>query len=413
MYNVQKHDKEYIMKPLKSLQKQYPDIERAVTNNGTVLTKKYVATKRPTDVDWTVELANRIPHALENKVKSIGLNFNRSDLGNDRDETIALASIIPCRVEGVLESAKHIVDDKVYFEDVVVCKPAKADLAGLTIYVPQHIAGYFQPGDIKSIVGEFCPVKITDLKQVVFGKKIDVSKPTYEQDLSNEYVALGDICIAEYLKNNQVLNELNTSTERSSIRDVQSGMVNHISNSGVFLLTSNLERVFIHHRNYSYKNRSKVLKPKDYVKIGDQVDFKYTKARYETVNDTQKALGLTGNVPVLTGERLSLEEKPEEVIKYIIDSGRGTVVSGYIIGFDAVKGHTFEVDGGYGLPLRLAGDARLTEKMAKSKQKLSATLISGRYEYRTADNGDRYLRVHSKCVFNSAYSTFDGEDFFN
>ena len=402
------------MKKIKEIAKTHPDVKK-VQKNGLELDSRYTASLLDTDFDW-LQTAERIPRSLEGYANTIARNFNRHDIGNQAKETMALASIISCRVVGLIESAKTLSESsgQVFFEDVVICQPTKREYSQLRIYVPQHIAGFYQPADLRRMVGQVFPVKLIDLKQVVFAKRYNAFEQHEQQPLENEYVALGDISIAEYLLNNQVLKELEEGNEKSPIHDVQQGMVNYISDNGVFVITSNLERVFIPHNVFSYQYRSRVLQPQDYVKIGELVDFYIRRGRYEQADDKRKRLGIQGVSVNLVGERLSLEKDPKEVIKDFIDAGPGTVASGYVTDFNEIKGHYFEPDGAYGYPVRLVASQRIKPALFRSKQKISVLLRQGHYEEAADQAGNAYLRVRATVVYNSTYNEHAGlEDFFD
>ncbi|KXT83131.1 hypothetical protein STRDD11_01667 [Streptococcus sp. DD11] len=367
------------------------------------------------DSDW-LETAERIPRSLESYANAIGRNFNRHDIGNKAKETAALASVISCRAVGMIDAAKQVSEStgQVFFEDIVICQPTKKEYESLRIYVPQHIAGFYQPAELRRMIGQVFPVKVIDLKQVVFAKRYNSFKKGEEQQLENEYVALGDINIAEYLLNSQVLQELEDGSERSPIHDVQKGMVNYISDNGVFVLTANLERVFIPNKAFSYKYYSRVLQPQDYVAVGELIDFRFVRGRYEQADDKRKRLGIEGASPNIVGERLSLEKNPQEVIQTFIDAGPGTVASGYITDFNAIKGHYFEIDGAYGYPVRLVASERIRPKLFQNRQKISVVLRQGSYEFATDKTGKPYLKVRATVVYNSTYNEQAGlEDFFD
>ena len=402
------------MKRIKEIERTHPDVKKVV-KNGLTIDSKYVASLLETDKDW-LETADRIPRSLEGYANAVGRNFNRHDIGNKAKETAALSSIISCRTVGIIDSAKHVSESQgqVFFEDIVICRPTKKEYQGLTIYVPQHIAGFYQPTDLRRMVGQVFPVKIIDLKQVVFAKRYDALKKQEDQPLENEYVALGDINIAEYLLNSQVLQELEEGGEHSPIHDVQKGMINYISDNGVFVLTANLERVFIPNKLFSYRYHSRVLKTEDYAAIGELVDFKFLRGRYEQADDKRQRLGIEGNSPNLVGERLSLEKDPEAVVRDFIDAGPGTVASGYITDFNEIKGHYFEMDGAYGYPVRLVANERLTPQLFQRKQKISVVLRQGSYETVTDKAGKSYLKIRATVVYNSTFSEHAGlEDFFD
>lgn len=401
------------MKPINYFKKEYPDIAFVVNKNGIKVESQYVATVKQGDTSWYSE-AQRIPHALEDAANALSRNFNRQDIGNKAKEEKAREDILTCRVVGIIDSAKSVDEraKKVFFEDILICRPIRKELHELLIYVPQHNGGAFQPNDLRKIVGQLVPVKIFDLKQVVFAKRYN-SFIHEKQELLNEYVAIGDINIAEYLVNDRLLKEFTNAKTNDPVLDVQSGYVNYISEKGVFLVTSQMEKIYIPFFNYSYKNRSRILGKDDFVSLGDIVDFHLTSGSYNPPTDKQKTLGIEGQIPVLYGERLSLEKNPEEVIKELIDSGKGTVVSGYITDYNPVKGHYLEIEGAYGFPIRLVANEEINRNMFKRKVKISAVIISGNYKMITPESGKPYLQVKATAKYNTSYTDDNGlEDFF-
>lgn len=401
------------MKPINYFKKEYPDIAFVVNKNSIKVESQYVATVKQGDTSWYSE-AQRIPHALEDAANALSRNFNRQDIGNKAKEEKAREDILTCRVVGIIDSAKSVDEraKKVFFEDILICRPIRKELHDLLIYVPQHNGGAFQPNDLRKIVGQLVPVKIFDLKQVVFAKRYN-SFIHEKQELMNEYVAIGDINIAEYLVNDRLLKEFTNAKTNDPVLDVQSGYVNYISEKGVFLVTSQMEKIYIPFFNYSYKNRSRILGKDDFVSLGDIVDFRLTSGSYNPPTDKQKALGFEGQIPVLYGERLSLEKNPEEVIKELIDSGKGTVVSGYITDYNPVKGHYLEIEGAYGFPIRLVANEEINKNMFKRKVKISAVIKNGSYKMITPESGKSYLQVKATASYNTSYTDDNGlEEFF-
>lgn len=407
------------MKSFRSLQKRYPDLEPFRTPHGLKIRNKYISPIIQGVVDWTLSLAAPVPKHLERFASQNGRSFTRDMIGDSRKEAIGLAQIIPCKVISIIDAAPTInyEKNKIILEDIVVCQPVKKAQSELRIYVRQSKAGAFQPERISDLVGQLVPVKIINLIQIQKAKR--ANETSVSDELYDKYVALGDIEIAEYLKNIQVVREVEDAKlngrKDAPIFDTQIGIVNHITPNGVFIHTKNNERVFIQYKHLTYKRKSPIWEPTELVKLGEHIDFRFTSGEIRPLPKEKRELGISGSVAIVTGERLSLEENPENVIKRVIDSGPGTVVSGYIVTYHEIKGHLFEVDGAYGYPIRLVTTEHITKNMFTNKEKISVILTgSGSYRYTTNKNDVRYLEVRATCQYNSTYTTDDDlDDFFD
>ncbi|HFI0144917.1 TPA: S1 domain-containing protein [Streptococcus suis] len=406
------------MKIFKSLKKTYPDLEHVVTSNGLKLLNRYKSSIYPGMVDWTESMATTLPENLERFVSLNGRSFSRHDFGNSRKEAAAMASIIACRVVDVIDSAIFLdrKNERAIFEDVVVCQPINQELLDLRIYVYQSKAGGFQPENIKELVGQLVPVKIVNIIQTQVGRRFEKGMDVMET--RDKYVVLGDIDIASYLLDSQVVNELQKAEleeiKDAPIHDPRTGLVVYVTNKGVFVLTSRMERAFIPFKQLSYKYKSPIYNNQEIYRVGEKIEFRFATGELRPLSRERIQLGMRGPIPLVIGERISLEENPENEIKRIIDSGRGTVASGYITRYHEIKGHLFEIDGAYGYQVRLQPNEKITKKMFKEKKKISVVLSAGgSYEYKLNSKGERYLAVRATVTYNSSYtkpSVF--EDFF-
>lgn len=157
------------MKPINYFKKEYPDIAFVVNKNGIKVESQYVATVKQGDTSWYFE-AQRIPHALEDAANALSRNFNRQDIGNKAKEEKAREDILTCRVVGIIDSAKSVDEraKKVFFEDILICRPIRKELHELLIYVPQHNGGAFQPNDLRKIVGYTSVANSSKFKELLY-----------------------------------------------------------------------------------------------------------------------------------------------------------------------------------------------------------------------------------------------------
>lgn len=383
-----------IMKQIKEIAQAHSDVKRVV-KNGVPLISQFESSSLEIDEDW-FQIAEKIPQRLEKYVKKIEWSMNQET----REKEVKIhSSTIACRVIGVFDSAKTLSKDRksVFFEDIAICQPLKKEHSQLRIYVPQSVASFFQPLTLRRMIGQLFPVLITDLKEVVSPK----SK-------KKRLVALGNINEAESLLHSCFLRE------SKKILSTQKGIVNYISDKGIFIITQNLERIFIPNNLYSYRSRSRIFEMLDIVAVGEMVDVIVTEGNHEEVTDKQKTLGLEGSLVKLLGERLSLEQSPQDILKRIIDRGAGTVMSGYIVDFNENRGHFFEIEGAYGYIVRLIDDKKITFKMYQEKQKISVVLRNGKYEEITDKKGRQFLKVNATVIYNAIYNENKKvDDFFN
>ena len=373
----------------KNLKAVYGQLEYVKTRTGVRLRNRYTAPyqdgMQPYYFNETI--SRRVPQSSVEELVRL------SRRGNTRDE--ALQHVKSATVVGLIDTALTSIrtdeeGSNVILQDVLVLQLNDPKLRDVYVYVKQEEAGSYQPSRLGLMVGSNVPVSIVDLKLVQAAERYDSDRPISEQVLEDQYVAVGSITRAEYLINEKL-----------------KGVVLFVTNNGVVVQTPNMERVYIPHNYYSYKSRSEILKPKDYISVGDIVDFQVTNVAIDSPTDEEIKNGISGQKVRLVGSRRRLEVHPSDIMKSIYDGGEasiGRILTGYIVKYQPVRGHLFEPEDAPGYTLLLQVDPSLTKDMMEDKQLISVRIID-KPEYDPVRK--RYsIRTRLNTIFNPVQDDF-------
>lgn len=389
----------------KNLKAIYGQLEYVKTRTGVRLRNRYTAPyqdgMQPYYFDATI--SRRVPQSSVEELVRL------SRRGNTRDE--ALQHVKSATVVGLIDTALTSIrtdeeGSNVILQDVLVLQLNDPKLRDVYVYVKQEEAGSYQPSRLGLMVGSNVPVSIVDLKLVQAAERYDSDRPISEQVLEDQYVAVGSISRAEYLINEKFKEEFEAS-EKNAAHDVMKGVVLFVTNNGVVVQTPNMERVYIPHNYYSYKSRSEILKPKDYISVGDIVDFQVTNVAIDSPTDEEIKNGISGQKVRLVGSRRRLEVHPSDIMKSIYDGGEvsiGRILTGYIVKYQPVRGHLFEPEDAPGYTLLLQVDPSLTKDMMEDKQLISVRIID-KPEY-DPDRKRYSIRTRLNTIFNPVQDDF-------
>lgn len=210
------------MLPLSEFKKRgYKNIRYPKADNGNEMRSIVLANKKPEDANWYDEENISLGVSLipENIIEDVKNNlylrpFDRSLMEDSSRRERARQEVFSAVVIGTIEAAPTIYkeDSKtVVFEDLLVCKPIDANYAELRVYVPHRKAGMFQTTDLRNMIDRIIPLKVVDLKERHFK---NFKMPT---GVKNNYVALGDIDIAELLMNSEAIDIAREKQEETTV----------------------------------------------------------------------------------------------------------------------------------------------------------------------------------------------------
>lgn len=302
------------MKSLKQIQSDFPEAKYFIPEGANepdrslVIDTSEKAQKLSERDSWYYNsLVEPVPIELAKAASQLTKNRNEVfDLENIANWNpfafeAAVKKVTACKVISIIES-QVFVDERaegLLINDVLVYEPIDGSLEGLKIYVPQIDAGINQPRNLESMINNIYPVYITDLKH----RKTKTRKLSRMAD--KLYVALGSIQQGEFLRNMNLklefdeLNEtiqdakniIKKNTSMAEIRkakrvlenaekdlkvftsEKRRGIVTNIGRNGVYLLSQNLETVYIAYSHLSFKSRSASLRPSDYINLKKRSEF--------------------------------------------------------------------------------------------------------------------------------------------
>lgn len=302
------------MKSLKQIQSDFPEAKYFIPEGANEPDRSLVvdtsekAQKLSERNSWYYNsLVETVPIELAKATSQLTKNRNEVfDLENIANWNpfafeAAVKKVTACKVISIIES-QVFVDERaegLLINDVLVYEPIDGSLEGLKIYVPQIDAGINQPRNLESMINNIYPVYITDLKH----RKTKTRKLSRMAD--KLYVALGSIQQGEFLRNMNLklefdeLNEtiqdakniIKKNTSMAEIRkakrvlenaekdlkvftsEKRRGIVTNIGRNGVYLLSQNLETVYIAYSHLSFKSRSASLRPSDYINLKKRSEF--------------------------------------------------------------------------------------------------------------------------------------------
>lgn len=302
------------MKSLKQIQSDFPEAKYFIPEGANEPDRSLVvdtsekAQKLSERNSWYYNsLVETVPIELAKAASQLTKNRNEVfDLENIANWNpfafeAAVKKVTACKVISIIES-QVFVDERaegLLINDVLVYEPIDGSLEGLKIYVPQIDAGINQPRNLESMINNIYPVYITDLKH----RKTKTRKLSRMAD--KLYVALGSIQQGEFLRNMNLklefdeLNEtiqdakniIKKNTSMAEIRkakrvlenaekdlkvftsEKRRGIVTNIGRNGVYLLSQNLETVYIAYSHLSFKSRSASLRPSDYINLKKRSEF--------------------------------------------------------------------------------------------------------------------------------------------
>lgn len=302
------------MKSLKQIQSDFPEAKYFIPEGANEPDRSLVvdtsekAQKLSERNSWYYNsLVETVPIELAKAASQLTKNRNEVfDLENIANWNpfafeAAVKKVTACKVISIIES-QVFVDERaegLLINDVLVYEPIDGSLEGLKIYVPQIDAGINQPRNLESMINNIYPVYITDLKH----RKTKTRKLSRMAD--KLYVALGSIQQGEFLRNMNLklefdeLNEtiqdakniIKKNTSMAEIRkakrvlenaekdlkvftsEKRRGIVTNIGRNGVYLLSQNLETVYIAYSHFSFKSRSASLRPSDYINLKKRSEF--------------------------------------------------------------------------------------------------------------------------------------------
>ena len=415
------------MLPLSEFKKRgYKNIRYPKADNGNEMRSIVLANKKPEDANWYDEENISLGVSLipENIIEDVKNNlylrpFDRSLMEDSSRRERARQEVFSAVVIGTIEAAPTIYKEDlktVVFEDLLVCKPIDANYAELRVYVPHRKAGMFQTTDLRNMIDRIIPLKVVDLKERHFK---NFKMPT---GVKNNYVALGDIDIAELLMNSEAIDIArektrgnDSSSYRQRMRDLkreltektQNGIITHVSSSGVFLLDQNLRSYKIPTKRFSYGAFSRIHPLKYYAEIGKPIQFNFVgwksnnNSQVETEEDSRfTPLDFTSEQYVLWGSAIELETPPTEKLKALIDTGRlvGSTHTAYLTTYDVGRGHLIELEGFPGISVKLRNSMSLDKTYVYTHEPISVVVRRARYTIN--EKNQTIFYVH--CNFNTS-----------
>ncbi|QGX47336.1 hypothetical protein GPZ88_09920 (plasmid) [Streptococcus ruminicola] len=399
------------MLPLREIQEQYKHAKYLETDDGKKNTSIVIAQARKNQKNWYEEEYmdlgfEVVPSHLISLVQDYTQpHIDRSLMGDERLKREARKKILACRVVGVIETAPTVAKDNPKFvalEDMLVVEPIEPTLEGLKIYVPHRHAGMSQTHKLRHMIDRILPVKLVDLKERRYENYF------LENSIKHNYVAEGDIDIAEFIMNSYIADNIPSGNTQRKLTPLQNrilnqpfkGLVTYVSDKGVFVLTNELYTFFIPNEEYSYMANSKVYSIKDTVHTFDEVEFNYTGFRRGRGKNTNSENENTNNTILLQGEHISFEEKPVIRLKRLIEEKKmvGKVFKAYLITYDPTKKHFIELEDFPGVLVKLKPQAEITPQLAVTKEPISVFVERAR-AYTDTESGKISIFVH--CLFNT------------
>lgn len=431
------------MKSLKQIQSDFPEAKYFIPEGANepdrslVIDTSEKAQKLSERDSWYYNsLVETVPIELAEAASQLTKNRNEVfDLDNIANWNpfafeAAVKKVTACKVISIIES-QVFVDERaegLLINDVLVCEPIDGSLEGLKIYVPQIDAGINQPRNLESMINNIYPVYITDLKH----RKAKTRKLSRMAD--KLYVALGSIQQGEFLRNMNLklefdeLNEtiqdakniIEKNTSMAEIRkakrvlenaekdlkvftsEKRRGIVTNIGRNGVYLLSQNLETVYIAYSHFSFKSRSASLRPSDYINLKDEVEFTYTHYELRKVRNIKASLS-SPYYYVIVGSCLEGEESPLERLNRLVKNNEfaGTYWNARIIDADFTRKHLIELEEFPGILFKMQSDPRLTQKIILKNPKILVRMVRCRPKGKPNDAG-----IYDEFVSDSVFVDF-------
>lgn len=431
------------MLPLPDIQKEYPDAKYlSVDRNGIKEFESIIiASQKTPQLFWYHEeyrINNNIhliPEQIIRQVNDLAIpKFDRSYKNDSRLREEAKENILVCQITGLIESVPFSPEDSsagniVYFADMIVCEPINPQYDGLKIYVPQYHGGITQQKRMRYMVSMIVPVKITNLQESRIETK-NSTKFTFHNGIKSNYVAVGDIDIAQFICNYGTAKLLLRNIENEKLQgklikaqnaiknEQHEGVVTKIAYQGIFVLAETMETVYIPFSRLTYNQNSKIKKIKNIfnsVAMQDVVKFNIVGAKVgknEIFTNTNISEKYVGETYTLIGDRLVNEIHPKRrMVKEIRDNKlEGKLFTAYLVVFDPTKSHIIELEGYPGATVKLKDNPNITPDLAYKEQPFSVivkkTILTNDEIYNLTDEeidelplGD--LRYTVICEYNA------------
>lgn len=443
------------------LKKQGRDLKPRLYN-GVSQKNAYDAPRREEDVEWFTEIDRYNLQTILNNTEEMEKIVEKTsvvrgswekDLPNNdlkpKEKIKAYAElenyVYVGEVVGVIPNALRFKNDtEVTFEDVAVLKIVSMhakDLYGKYVYVYQHDFSPLQTNSFDDSIGQLFPVIFHSLLSSnvevrdndLSGKKRGTKTRILESN-SNQYLIRGRVDFAEYVQNNYILlveeerrienfSEDDEKIYKSNKYDIikyehllgqeLEGTVVDLTDGGVWVLSKEGVRFFIQRKDISYKYYSRkytyLSRFKDvgdlnsfFVKEGDYIKAKIKSVYSKEPSKKQLERGSIHHFVLINATALPYDKPPIEVMEDIISEGRGRVYSGQIVHYDIQKGHLFEIDGAWGMPLLLKHSSEISEEDYIEGNTLNVRFEKASITWNEDKNGNKSPYVKGIVTYHSS-----------
>lgn len=333
-------------------------------------------------------------------------------------------------VKEILPAVKRINNsgDEVIFEDVarLEIRTRQNELInGLSVYVYQHDFSSLQEAEFELSIGQIFPVAIQGTEFSIRERRVNELSYKHEGVKlaavnEDQLIAIGKISFAEevlhrYIDNHLKIREQSRPEDEEPndvIGDDVDVIIVKMTESGAWALTEQGERIFILHKNLSYKYGSRTynyLKKRNpielgnfYYKEGDLLKVRLLNIYHSLPSDEQKARGISHGYYLITATALPFEKAPIEVVRDMIKNGEQHVFVGQIVDYSPEKkSHLFEVEGAWKYPMALKHSSKISQSDYIHGHKLSVRFLGGKIEEITDDKGRIIEKVVGRLELNT------------
>lgn len=443
------------------LKKQGRDLKSRLYN-GVSQKNAYDAPRKEEDVEWFTEIDRYNLHTIINNSEEMAQIVEKTSVvrGSWEKDLPSSDKKIKEKLEAYAELEKYVYvaevvsiipnalrfknETEVTFEDVgvlqIISTHAK-DLYGKYVYVYQHDFSPLQTNSFENSIGQLFPVILHSLLSSnvevrdndLSGKKRGTKTRILESN-SDQYLIRGKVDFAEYVLNNYIylieeerrisdFSEEDEKIYKSNKYDVikyehllgqeLKGTVVDLTEGGAWALSKEGVRFFIqrkdisykyYSRKYTYLSRFKEIGDLNsfFVKEGDFIKAKIKSVHIKLPDTKQLERGSIHSFVLINATALPYDKPPIEVMEDIISQGRGRVYSGQIVHYDIQKGHLFEIEGAWGMPLLLKHSSEISEDDYIEGNTINVRLEKASITWNEDKNGNKSPYVKGVVTYHSS-----------